>query len=162
MHFLFKAGDKVVYPMQGIGIIEKFEEKIFSGQKKQYCIIKMLKNNMEIMIPTDRLSSSNIRMISDIKTLENILSHIQNNSQIQEDLTSKQRYQINMEKIKTGSLRDSAEVVYDLTLINKQKSLNSSEKQILNTAKKLLIDEITLIKNISEIEATNLLKSTIN
>ncbi|SFD35066.1 CarD family transcriptional regulator [Clostridium uliginosum] len=160
---MFKAGDRVVYPMQGIGIVQNIEEKIFSGQKKQYCIIKMLKNNMEIMIPTDRVLTSNLRMISDTSTLENILANVHDKSSSEdEEITSKQRYQLNMDKIKSGSLQDSAEVVYDLTLINKQKALNSSEKQMLNTARKFLIDEITLIKDITESEANAFLKATIN
>lgn len=158
---MFKVGDKVVYPMQGIGIIEKIEEKLFCGEKKKYCIIQMLKNNLEIMIPTDKLSNSKLRMINDINTLEQILAHIKETSNPEEvHLPSKQRYEMNFNKIKSGLLEDSVDVFYNLTLINKIKSLNSTEKQILNTAHKLLIDEIKAIKDISEKEATKLLKSS--
>lgn len=66
---MFNVGDKVVYPMQGIGIVQRIEEKLFCGKKKKYCIIQMLKNNLEIMIPIDRLPNSKLRMINDINTL---------------------------------------------------------------------------------------------
>ncbi|ACD53896.1 transcription factor YdeB [Clostridium botulinum] len=160
---MFNVGDKVVYPMQGIGIVQRIEEKLFCGKKKKYCIIQMLKNNLEIMIPIDRLPNSKLRMINDINTLEDILNNIGDTSNPEEaDLPSKQRYEINLNKIKSGLLEDSLDVFYNLTLINKNKALNSTEKQILNTAQKFLIDEIRVIKDISENEATKILKSSIN
>ncbi|MBU5590199.1 transcription factor YdeB [Clostridium sp. MSJ-4] len=160
--YLFEIGDKVVYPMQGAGIIKNIEEKEFSGEKQEYYIIKMLKSNMEIMIPLDRISHSNLRLISDSSTLSSVLFSFQTkDSSNEEILPSKQRYQTNMQKLKSGSLKESAEVFYDLTLINKEKPLNSSEKQMLMNARKFLIDEMTLIKKISENEAEDLLDSSI-
>ncbi|MEW8957022.1 CarD family transcriptional regulator [Clostridium sp.] len=158
---MFNVGDKVVYPMQGIGIIEAIEDKDFSGEKQQYYIIKMITNNMEIMIPEKRVQISNMRLISDASTLENILLNFHNKEWNPEDvLPSKERYQSNMEKIKSGSLEDGAEVIYDLTHMNKEKALNSSEKQMLQNARKFLIDEMSLIKKITEKEAEKLLNAS--
>lgn len=163
---MFSIGDNVVYPMQGIGVIEKIENKVFSGENREYIIIKILSNNLEIMIPSDRVLNSHLRMISDNSTLENVLSNLADKTYIdnnnQEDISSKERYQSNMNKIKTGSLKDSAEVVYDLINMNKKKSLNTSEKQLLKTAHKFLVDEISLIKNITEEEANEFINLTIN
>ena len=164
--YLFEIGDKIVYPMQGAGVIQGIEEKDFQGKKQQYYIIKMLTNNMEIMIPSWRMSKSNIRLISDDSTLKNVLLN-RNDKESEpieptEPLNSKQRYQINMDKIKTGSLKDGAEVVYNLTQINKEKALNTSESQMLTNARKFLIDEIILIKKITEDEANDLLDSIID
>lgn len=163
---MFSIGDKVVYPMQGIGIIEKIEDKIFSGTNREYIIIKILSNNLEIMIPSDKVLNSHLRMISDDFTLENILSNItdkseEDNSKL-EILSSKERYQSNVNKFKSGLLQDSAEVVYDLMLMNKKKALNTSEKQLLNTASKFLVDEVSLIKNITQSEAEDFLKLSLN
>lgn len=160
---MFEIGDKIVYPMQGAGVIQGIEEKVFQGKKQQYYIIKMLTNNMEIMIPSWRISNANIRLISDDSTLKNVLFNL-NARELEpnESLNSKQRYQLNMDKIKTGSLKDGAEVVYDLTQINKEKALNTSESQMLMNARKFLIDEIILIKKITEDEANDLLDSIIS
>jgi len=161
--YLFEIGDKIVYPMQGAGVIQGIEEKVFQGKKQQYYIIKMLTNNMEIMIPSWRISNANIRLISDDSTLKNVLFNL-NARELEpnESLNSKQRYQVNMDKIKTGSLKDGAEVVYELTQINKEKALNTSESQMLMNARKFLIDEIILIKKITEDEANDLLDSIIS
>lgn len=161
--YLFNIGDKIVYPMQGIGIIEDIEEKTFSGKTQTYYIIKMLTNNMKIMLPSIRAEDLNVRLISDESTLENVLIALNNKQWDSEEMPpSKQRYKINMDKIKSGSFEKNAEVVYDLTFINKKKPLNSNEKQMLKNTRKLLINEITLIKQISEDEAVSLLKENIN
>jgi len=154
---LFLIGDKVVYPMQGIGIIDRIEEKIFSGENREYIIVKILSNNLEIMIPSDKISNSNLRKITDNSTLENILFDLTNKNNNLEDISAKERYQNNMTKIKSGSLKDSAEVVYDLICMNKEKSLNASEKQLFNTAHKFLVQEVSFIKDISETDAMDFL-----
>jgi len=159
---LFLIGDKVVYPMQGIGIIDRIEDKIFSGKNREYIIVKILSNNLEIMIPSDKISNSNLRKITDNSTLEDVLFDLTNKNNKLEGISAKERYQNNMTKMKSGSLKDSAEVVYDLILMNKEKSLNTSEKQLFNTAHKFLVQEVSFIKNISETEATDFLKLNLN
>ena len=154
---MFLIGDKVVYPMQGIGIIDRIEDKIFSGENREYIIVKILSNNLEIMIPSDKISNSNLRKITDNSTLENILFDLTNKNNNLEDISAKERYQNNMTKIKSGSLKDSAEVVYDLICMNKEKSLNASEKQLFNTAHKFLVQEVSFIKDISETDAMDFL-----
>ena len=154
---MFLIGDKVVYPMQGIGIIDRIEDKIFSGENREYIIVKILSNNLEIMIPSDKISNSNLRKITDNSTLEDVLFDLTSKNNTLEGISAKERYQNNMSKIKSGSLKDSAEVVYDLILMNKEKSLNTSEKQLFNTAHKFLVQEVSFIKDISETEATDFL-----
>jgi CarD family transcriptional regulator len=148
--------------MQGIGIIDRIEDKIFSGKNREYIIVKILSNNLEIMIPSDKISNSNLRKITDNSTLEDVLFDLTNKNNRLEGISAKERYQNNMTKIKSGSLKDSAEVVYDLILMNKEKSLNTSEKQLFNTAHKFLVQEVSFIKNISETEATDFLKLNLN
>ena len=154
---MFLIGDKVVYPMQGIGIIDRIEDKIFSGKNREYIIVKILSNSLEIMIPSDKISNSNLRKITDNSTLEDVLFDLTSKNTNLEGISAKERYQSNMTKIKSGSLKDSAEVVYDLILMNKEKSLNTSEKQLFNTAHKFLVQEVSFIKDISETEATDFL-----
>ncbi len=159
---MFSIGDKVVYPMQGIGIVERIEDKIFSGKNREYTIVKILSNNLEIMIPSDKVLNSNLRKINDNSTLDDILFNLTIEDSNLEVISAKERYQNNMNKIKSGSLKDSAEVVYDLILMNKEKSLNISEKQLFNTAHKFLVEEVSFIKNISQTEATDFLHLNLN
>ncbi len=163
--YLFNIGDKIVYPSQGVGIIDSVEEKEIRGKVQNYYKINLLNNNLEIMIPISRLESSNIRLISDGTILDNFLNSINDFSSRLEDLNNsncKERMHANNLKLKSGSLTDYVEVICNLTEVNSRKPLNSNEKQMLNNTKKFLIDEISLIKNISTIEATNLLNDSIS
>jgi CarD family transcriptional regulator len=144
---LFQIGDNIIYPMHGAGIIKAIEEKEISGVKQQYYIIKMLIGNMEVMIPTGKVS--NIRPVTDIIALKGII-HIFQHGVSDRLLPWKQRYKMNMDKIKTGKIQDCAEVVRDLMRMNKEKALNSSEKQMLDNAHEFLISELGLIKGITE------------
>lgn len=160
---LFKVGDKVVYPMQGTGVIENIEERDFLGEKQQYYIIAMFTQNMQIMIPASKIKESNLRLISDSSTLENVLSDLTTKDPNTTKATPpKQRYKIHMDKIKSGSLEESAEVVWDLVCLNKEKTLNATEKQLLTNARRFLIGEIALIKKISEDEANDFLDTCIS
>ncbi|MFD0829399.1 CarD family transcriptional regulator [Neobacillus sp. M.A.Huq-85] len=158
--YLFQVGDYIVYPMQGAGVIESIEEKEVLGEKHQYYVIKMPISKMQVMIPIGKEKKSRIRLVSDIPTLENVLRIFQH-GQTDTNLSMKERYKINSEKLKTGNIKDGAEVVRDLMRINKNKALNSSEKQMLESARKIFISELGLIKGLTENQATDLLNNKV-
>ncbi|EEM15991.1 CarD family transcriptional regulator [Bacillus pseudomycoides] len=147
--YLFQIGDNIVYPMQGAGIIKAIEEKEISGEKQQYYVIKMSASNMEVMIPTGKILSSNIRPVTDITALTRIIDIFQH-GESDRLLTWKQRYKVNTDKIKTGKIQEGAEVVRDLMRMQKEKALNASEKKMLDNAHEFLISELGLIKGITE------------
>lgn len=147
--YMFQIGDNIVYPMHGAGIIEAIEEKEFSGKKQQYYVIKMSVSNMQVMIPMGKILSSSIRPVTDILALKHII-HIFQHGESDKLLPWKQRYKMNMEKIKTGEIQEGAEVVRDLMRMQKEKALNTSEKKMLDNAHEFLISELGLIKGITE------------
>ncbi|SHI94722.1 transcriptional regulator, CarD family [Clostridium amylolyticum] len=160
---MFQIGDKVVYPMHGAGVIESIEEKEFLGEMQRYYIIKITSNNLKIMIPTNKISTSDLRLINDESTLKNVLLTLNDGETNKDEMApAKERNLIFTEKIKSGSLRKNAEVVRDLMFINDIKPLNTTEKQLLDKAKKLLVSEIALIKDITNIQADDLLMKIIN
>ncbi|WP_246503492.1 CarD family transcriptional regulator [Clostridium polyendosporum] len=163
MDYLFQIGDKIVYPMQGAGIIKGIEEKEISGTKQTYYLIHILSNKMQVMIPSEKILNTGIRLVVDSPTLEDVLLNFQGKElYTNESLTHKERYQINMDKIRTGRLKEGFEVVHDLLLLNSKKPLNTSEKQMLSTARKILVGEMALIKGITENQADDLLNDSLN
>jgi CarD family transcriptional regulator len=157
---LFQIGDKIVYPMQGAGIIESIDVKEFQGEKKKYCTIKLPINQMKIMIPVDKIENTSIRFIVDNSTLESAF-RIFHNGELDESLNYKQRYKLNIEKMKTGKLKESIEVIRDLVHLNREKKLNTNEVEMLRNARKCLISEVELIKGIPEDQANELLDNRI-
>ena len=146
---LFQIGDNIVYPMHGTGKIEAIEEKEISGETKQYYVIRMLSTNMQVMIPTEKISNSNIRPVTDIKALKDII-HIFQHGESDEVQSLKQRFKVNTEKIKTGKIHENAEVVRDLKRVKKENTLNTSEKKMFENAQDSLMSELRLIKGITE------------
>ncbi|MFD0824502.1 CarD family transcriptional regulator [Neobacillus sp. M.A.Huq-85] len=157
---MFQVGDYIVYPMQGAGVIEAIEIKEIQGEKLQYYIINMLMNKMQVMIPIATVHKSRIRLVTDMSTLENVLN-IFHHGLTDTTLTMKERYKINTAKLRTGDIQEGAEVVRDLMRINKNKSLNSSEKQMLESAQKMFISELGLIRGITENQAIDLLSNKV-
>ena len=60
---MFKIGDLAVYPAQGVGIIEAIENREVMGSKQEFYIMKILGNNMRIMIPLNSAKSVGLREI---------------------------------------------------------------------------------------------------
>jgi CarD family transcriptional regulator len=55
-----------------------------------------------------------------------------------------------MDKIKSGSLYDVAEVFRDLSLLKLQKDLSFGERKLYDTAQVLLVKELSTAKNADE------------
>ena len=62
---MFSAGDKIVYPMHGAGIICGIEEKKILGEKKEYYIFKLPCSEINLMIPVESEATVGIRPVAE-------------------------------------------------------------------------------------------------
>jgi CarD family transcriptional regulator len=159
--YLFEIGDKIVYPNYGVGVIAGIEEKEVLGKVQQYYVINIPVNKLQILIPINKISKSHIRSVADKQSMEVVLD-VFHFGETDRSLTWKQRYQLNTDKIKSGSLKEGAEVVRDLMRIQNEKTLNPSEKTMLDKAKQMFVAELRLIEGISEVQADHLLGTCLN
>ncbi|WP_074433045.1 CarD family transcriptional regulator [Neobacillus dielmonensis] len=157
---MFHVGDYIVYPMQGIGLIEAIEIREIQGEKQQYYIINMRINKMQVMIPVAKADKARIRLATDSTNLEHVMD-IFYHGVTDTTLSMKERFKINTEKLKTGNLQDGAEVVRDLMRINKNKALNSSEKHMLENARKMFISELGVVRGITENQVLDIINQKI-
>ena len=146
---MFQIGDSIVYPLHGAGVIEAIEKKEVLGEFRQYFVIKLSINNLQIMIPIENITKLGLRPVSEYKNVELILEQYLN-GETDQSIPVKERFRLNTEKIKTGKIADCIEVVRDLSRIEGEKSLNSSEKQLLNKARAILMSELVLIDGITD------------
>lgn len=161
---MFNIGDKVVYPSQGVGTIVNIEQKDFLGNKQDYYYIT-LTNNLKVMLPTSRSEVVNLRSITSEQELNQKLTNLNflnDTVDIISSKNSKERFDINSTKIKSGSFSDYLEVVSSLHKTKEGHNLNSSEKQMLHNTKKILIAEISAAKNVSVTEATSFLENSLS
>jgi CarD family transcriptional regulator len=144
---MYRLGDKVVYPLHGVGIISSIEDKNVLGEERSYYIIKLSISDMTVMIPTDKSDELGLRLIVSSRDANKALKVIGGEStEMEEDWKS--RYQHNFEKIKSGSLTNVAEVVRNLFHRNKVKELSIMEKKLYENAYRLLVDEISYAKDL--------------
>ena len=107
---MFSVGSKIVHPMHGAGIIQKIEEKKILGEVKQYYILKLPCNDMNVMIPVDSEQSVGIREIVDESAVRGAIEILREDSTAM-DRNWNRRYRENMQKLKTGDILVVAEVV---------------------------------------------------
>ena len=147
----FEVGDLAVYPAHGVGRIEAIESRDVNGETHDFYIMKVLENGMVIMIPTWNVASVGLRDIIDEKDVPKVYDVMKGkrNSNL-ESQTWNRRYREYMDKIKTGSLYDVAEVFRDLSLLKFTKDLSFGERKLYDTAQILLVKELSTAKNTDE------------
>ncbi len=148
---MFKVGDLAVYPAHGVGIIEKIENREISGCQENFYVLRILENNMVIMIPSANTQNVGLRELIDHTEVSKIFSILKNRDMyVDDNQTWNRRYRDYLDKIKSGSVFEVAEVYRDLSTIKHDKELSFGERKMLDTARSLLVKEISLAKNMKE------------
>lgn len=150
MGFQFKPGDKAVYPAHGVGEVKAIETREISGSKQTFYILRILENGMTIMVPTQNVKSVGLREIIDDDQVEEVYEILKEKDITIDNQTWNRRYREYMDKIKTGSVYEIAEVLRDLSLLKFEKELSFGERKMLDTARSLLIKELAIAKRCSE------------
>ena len=147
---MFKVGDSAVYPAHGVGVIKRIEEKMVSGKKKSFYVLQVIENGMTIMVPTDNTVGVGLRALVSKNEVEEVYGILKDKNVKIDRTTWNRRYREYMEKIKTGSTKEIAEVLRNLYLLKNSKDLSFGEKKMFDTAKSLLVREISLSNQLSE------------
>ncbi|HLW96088.1 MAG TPA: CarD family transcriptional regulator [Solirubrobacteraceae bacterium] len=148
----FELGDNVVYPHHGAGQIEAKEIKEIFGERREYLTIKILHNDMTVMVPTENAALAGLRRVIDEETVVKVLNVLRDDvSEMPKNWN--RRFKHNRDKIKTGDIYELAEVVRNLALRENEKGLSSGEKQMYTRAKKILASELMYALDKNEEEA---------
>ncbi len=148
----YAIGDHVVYPHHGAGKVLKKEQKEVLGEKREYLTIKILHNDMTVMVPCENAAKAGLRRVIDDEAVAKVTAVLR------DDVSSmpknwNRRFKHNRDKIKTGDVYELAEVVRNLGLREADKGLSTGEKQMYTRAKKILASEMMYALEKSEDEA---------
>ena len=156
----FQAGDLAVYPAHGVGRIEAIESRVVNGEKHEFYIMKVIENGMVIMIPTNNVESVGLREVIARDEIPKVYAIMKKKQEIaSESQTWNRRYREYMDKIKTGSPYDVAEVFRDLYLLKLTKDLSFGERKLYDTAQGLLVRELSTAKDTDQQTIISELKS---
>ncbi len=146
----FFKGEMAVYPAHGVGCIEAIEKKEINGDILSFYMMKIVENGMMIMIPTSNVESVGLREIIPETEIPEVYKVMQAKAQTMDNQTWNRRYRGYMDKIKTGSIYDVAEVFRDLFQLKLEKDLSFGERKLFDTAQNLLVKELSTAKDIDE------------
>jgi CarD family transcriptional regulator len=147
---MLKIGDMAVYPAQGVAQVTGIESKEVMGKKVTFYVLRIVDTDMKIMVPVDKSDSVGLRQVigeEEIPALYKVLK--QRNIKIDRQ-TWNRRYRGFMEKLKTGKIYDVAMVFRDLNLLKNDKVLSFGERRMLDTAKNLIVKELSVAKRANE------------
>ena len=142
----------MVYPHHGAGQVVKKEEKSILGETREYLTIKILHNDMTVMVPSCNAGKAGLRRIIDEETVKKVIAVLTDDcSEMPKNWN--RRFKHNRDKIKTGDIYELAEVVRNLAVREQEKGLSTGEKQMYTRAKKILASELMYALEKSEDEA---------
>lgn len=141
---MFNVGDRVVHPMHGSGFIEGIESKIVGGIQRDYYNVSIRGGNIRLMFPAENSGTVRLRAVIASEVAVSVLEHFRS---VEIDMSAPwgKRYKENSERIKTGDPKEVAEVVKTLMLRDKMVGLSTGDRQMMVTARNILISELAMV-----------------
>jgi CarD family transcriptional regulator len=142
----FCVGEKVVYPNQGISVVEAITNRaVPSGEADCVYELRVLSNDSRVFVSHKRVSDVGLRPVvkaSEVRRIFDLLG----NGRVEPQGNWKGRFKENSDKMRTGSLLEVAAVLKGLTYLSKKKSLSFREKFMLERARFLIVSEIAEVE----------------
>ena len=158
---VFKAGDYVVYPTHGVGLVSGIEKETIAGHDLRLVVVTFDTDRMTLRVPTDKMEVSGLRKLSSRKVMDNAVTTLKGRARIKRTMWSR-RAQEYEAKINSGDPVSIAEVVRDLHRNVGQPDQSFSERQIYEAALERLAGEFAAVESIEKEEATEKLEQVLN
>ncbi len=146
----FTVGSKLYYPVHGVATLTSVETREISGNEFSIYVLTVVESGLKIMVPTQNALNVGIRELLKEEEIEDLYEILQCKDGGSSSETWNRRHREYMDKIKTGSAFEIAEVLRDLYLLRDKKTLSFGERRMLETARSLLVREIACIQSKSE------------
>jgi CarD family transcriptional regulator len=142
----FTVGDKVVYPSQGVSVVENITEEELAGTKMSCYILRLLSTESKVMVPVVNSERVGLRPLSDKPVVSRALDRLRSgDADGGEDW--KDRYRANLDRIKTGDLDEIVDVLRCLADVAGRKTLSFRERKMYDHARQLLVVEVAEVEN---------------
>lgn len=156
----FVAGDFVVYPVHGVGKIDRVETIAIAGFSVTTYVISFDKERMTLKVPVSKAKAAGLRKLSSKDRIKSALETLTGKAQIRRVMWSR-RAQEYETKINSGDPVAIAEVVRDLHRATDQPEQSYSERQIYQAALERLSRELAAIEKIDADKAAAKLESVL-
>ena len=150
MDVSFRIGDKAVYPAHGVARSPGSKPKKSAATSISFYILRILENGMRIMVPTKNVAAVGLRSVCNKNEVKEVYDILKTREVSVDGQTWNRRYREYMEKIKTGSVFEIAEVLRDLSLLKLDKDLSLRRAQDARHGASLLVRELAVAKSAKE------------
>lgn len=157
----FSVGEKVVYPNQGVAIIENISTRDFGIKPERYYLLRLASNHLTIMVPFSHVDDVGLRKVTRNGQVGQIFQFLAN-GECRGCRDWKNRFKENSEKMRNGGLMEVAEVLKGLLILQQKKPLSFREKKMLDKARHMLIMEVSIARAIREPDAVDLLQGALS
>ena len=141
---MFSIGDLVVHPMHGAGVIDDIVRERVAGTTKEYYVFKMPMGGLILKIPTENSQAIDIRKVISKAEADELLEAIPSIA-VEHNANWNKRYQENLLRLKSGDLREVAQVIKGLMRRDTLRGLSTGERKMLHSAKQIMISELVLV-----------------
>jgi CarD family transcriptional regulator len=142
----FSIGQKAVYPSRGIAEVVGIERKEIQGRVTSFYTLRLAETGLRILVPVDKADQVGLRPVAAEEDVEEVLQILRERAVRVDAHTWNRRYRGFMEKIKSGSLFEVAEVFRDLYRLKSRKTLSFGERRMLDTARDLVVQELSVAR----------------
>ena len=143
----FHVGDKAYYPVHGIAEVVALEKREIGAQTTSVYILRIADSGLKIIVPTHNADAVGLRAIMSTEDVGEVFSILRSAGVSSDNQTWNRRQREYMDKIKTGSAFEIAEVLRDLYLLRRHKDLSFGERRMMDTARGLLVREIAVARH---------------
>jgi CarD family transcriptional regulator len=139
-------GQKAVYPARGIAEVVDVEQREISGRVQSFYVLRLATSDLKILVHVDKAEQVGLRPVAGAADVDEVLQILRDKTVSFDGHTWNRRYRAFMEKLKSGSLFEVAEVFRDLYLLKRSKGLSFGERRMLDTARGLVVQELSVAR----------------
>ncbi len=143
------VGNRLVHALHGIGTVESIEQKEILGMKCRFAVLSF--ERLQIMVNLDQKNSLVRELMSEAEVHE-ILDYM---GEVNPKLPNyyNKRYNLNLDKMKSGDVKQLAEVVKSLIALSQKKKLGMKDQRMLDKSLAIITAEFSYVLG-TELEET--------
>ncbi len=157
----FKIGDKVIYPNQGLGVIENIQDENYFGETATIYHLRIFSNNTLVLVPSTSAEEIGIRKPISHRSIKKIFDFLGNGG-VDVSMNWKGRYKEHLNLLKSGTMLDMVMVLKSLYYLNLIKPLSFREKKMMEKVKELVVVEISEVSSLSNNEIEQKVMETLS
>jgi CarD family transcriptional regulator len=158
----FKVGDKAVYPAQGVVEVLDIEEKDIAGVRQRFYVLRIVDTDRKVLVPVGNADIVGLRRLISEQETQDVFEVLRERTPARDAQTWNRRYRQFMDKIKTGSIYEVAEVLRDLCRVRDDRPLSYGERRMFNAARSLLGKEVAIARDEPEEAVTQEIEAALS